>query len=193
MRKVEQREENFYSEFGKDDAFKLFCLTSLDIHLQSNRTEPDIVLGHLVFVWRLMEEALDRQFLSHSQDRIIRAGHPDIGDEGGSLWQDSSISRRRVSMSSNDRTHPPIQVPCERHFLRGSLCMHIDEDDFCLLPDFAHRPIGGLEGAVDWLHVCAALQVEDADLPFSTEVVNDVAVAAVLPRIVERAEDTLLF
>ena len=95
-------------------------------------------------------------------------------------------------MSSNDRTHPAVQMPGERHLLRGSFCMHIDKDYFRLLPDFAHRPIGGLERAVYRLHVGAALQVKDSDLPFSPEVVNDVAVTAVLARIVEGAEDTLL-
>src|SRR3989304_36019 len=111
MGKVQDGVASVRSEFWKDNAFKLSCLARLDIHLKGDPAEPHVMLGNLILVRCRMEEALDCQVLPHPDNRIVWTSHPDIRNESGPLWQDSSVCSWRVCMRSNDRADTTVEVP----------------------------------------------------------------------------------
>jgi len=69
----------------------------------------------------------DRLLLAHADDAAPRAGHPDVGDVGGSAGEYARVRGRDVRVRADDGGDAPVEVPAHRDLLAGRLGMHVDE------------------------------------------------------------------
>src|SRR5262249_46392762 len=147
------------------EALELEGLSSCGVGLDVDTAQADVVGGKLVLIGGLVEEALDRDLFFQADHGVIWSGHPYIRDVGGTAWKNSRIRGLDVSVRTEKRRDSPVEVPSERHLLRGGLRMHVDHDHGSLLAHLPDGPIRLLERAIKWLHVDPSLQVQHSGLP----------------------------
>src|ERR1041384_2629574 len=177
------------SERRVGEALELEGLSGGGVGLDVRPAQADVVGGKLVLVGGLMEEPLDRNFFLESDHRVVRPGHPHVGDVGGAAGKDPRVRRPDVGVGPQERGDPAVEMPSERHLFRGRLRVHVEHDHGRLLAHLADGPVGLLERAVERLHVDASLHVQHPGLSLLAEVVHDEAVAGILGRVIERTKD----
>ena len=82
--------------------------------------EPGVVLGGLVALVHVRDEAADRLLLAHADDAAARAGHADVGDVGGAAGQHARVGGRHVRVGADDRAHAAVEIPARARPSRSS-------------------------------------------------------------------------
>src|SRR5260221_10612574 len=78
-------------ERGVGEALELKGLSGGGLRLDVRPAQADVVRGKLVLVGGLVEESLDRNFFLESDHRVVRSGHPHVGDVGGPAGRNTSL------------------------------------------------------------------------------------------------------
>jgi len=108
----------------------------------------------------IVEKVFQDAVLFHADDRIVRAGHADVGDVGGPGGQHAEISRWDVRVRANHSGYLAIQVPAHGDFFRCGLGVHVDEDYFHLGRDVRELARGHAKRVLNRRHVGAALKIQ---------------------------------
>ena len=69
----------------------------------------------------------------HADDRIVRAGHADVGDVGRAAGQHARVGGLHVRVGADDGRDPAVEVPAHRDLLGGRLRVHVHDDDAALV------------------------------------------------------------
>ena len=75
------------------------------------------------------EESPERGLDLDADDRIVRAGHADVGQIRRALRQDAFVGGLHVRVRADDRRDLAVEVPAHRDLLRRRLGVEVDEDD----------------------------------------------------------------
>ena len=76
----------------------------------------------------LAQEARQRLVLRHADDRVVVAGHADVGDEGGAAGQNLMVGGGRMSMGADDEARAAVDEMAHRLLLARRLGMDVDHD-----------------------------------------------------------------
>lgn len=108
------------------------------------------------------EEAVEDQLRFDADDGVVRAGHADVGNVGGSSGQHAGVGGGDVGVGSEDGGDAPVEIPAEGALLAGGLGVDVEQDD--LRGQLADQLVGLAEGVVAGGHEDASLKVEDGVL-----------------------------
>ena len=78
-----------------------------------------------------------------AQDRVVRAGHADVGLIGRAVLEDLFVGRGDVGVRAEHGRDPAVEVAAQELLVAGRLGVDVDDDD----PRVAADP---LEDAVGW-------------------------------------------
>ncbi len=145
--------------FAEHDALDLMSSAGGTVRRRSGRRTSLDCLGRLEFSRHSGKKAGQDELFFHSDDRVVGAGHADVGLVGGAVGETRSsavgiwvwVPRRAVIR--------PSEVPAHGHFFAGGLAVQVEENDLC--GDLAEELVGFAEGIVTAGHEDAALQVHD--------------------------------
>ena len=99
-----------------------------------------------------------------AEDRVVRAGHADVGLIGGPLLEDLLVGRGDVRVRAEHGRDPAVEVAAEELLVAGRLGVDVDDDDAASSPPIrSSNAVGRAERAVDRLHEGPAEQREDGD------------------------------
>ncbi len=88
---------------------------------------PDVLVGGLEAVRHLGDQRAERVLDPHPEDALPRAGHADVGDEGGAFGEDAAVGGRHVGVGAEHRGDAAVEVPAHRHLLAGHLGVEVDD------------------------------------------------------------------
>ena len=66
----------------------------------------------------------------HPDNRVVRAGHAHIGDEGGAARQNALIGGGHVRVRADDGRDASVEIPAHGLLLAGGLGVNIHDDHF---------------------------------------------------------------
>lgn len=121
-----------------------------------------IPFGGLELARHSGEEAIEDELGFDPDDGVVRAGHADIGDEGGATGQQASVGGGNVGVGAHDGSDSAVEIPAEGDLFAGGFGVNVEQDDLC--GDFAEQLVGLAEGIVTGGHEDAALEIEDGVL-----------------------------
>ena len=76
-----------------------------------------------------VEKPPERRLDLDADDRIVRAGHADVGQIRRALRQDALVGRLHVRVRADHGRHLAVEVPAHGDLLRRRLGVEVDEDD----------------------------------------------------------------
>ena len=134
--------------------------TNLVDLMRENIEQPDA----LIDVTRLratgVRETEDGGVRVHADDRIPRAGHPDVGDIGGAFGQNDFIGCGNVRVRADNGGDPSVEIPAEGVLLGSRFGVEIDEDHLGF--DLRQNLVGKAKGVVALTHENSSLQIDDS-------------------------------
>src|SRR3990170_2317072 len=146
-----------------EDALDSPRLPRLLVHVHRHGVELRRPGGDLEAHRQRREEPFEDAFSIHADDAVPRAGHPDVGDVGGSLREDTLVRRLHVGMGADQCADLPVEIPAHRDLFARGLGVEVQDDDprplaypLDLRPHHAKR-------VIDLGHEHASLEVEHGD------------------------------
>ena len=98
-----------------------------------------------------VDEPSERGVDRHADDRIVRAGHADVGEVSRALGQDALVGGLDMRVRADNGGDAAVEMPAHGDFFGCRFGMEVDEDDARLRSqgvDFAQRPANGSSSGV---------------------------------------------
>jgi hypothetical protein len=108
--------------------------------------QADVALGDFEGDAGLKEETLEDPVGAHADDRIVGAGHADVGQQGGAAGQDALVAGGDVGVGADDGAHPAVEVEGDCLLFAGRLGVEVDEDDLHLGIELFEQAVSHQEG-----------------------------------------------
>ena len=157
------------------------------IAVDQDRTHLRIPFGRFELSWHSGEKAVEDKLRLDTDDRVVRARHANISNEGRSVRKDPGIRRRNVGVSPEHGGDAAVEVPAERDLFAGGLGMDVEK--YNLGCDLAEKFVGFAEGIIAGRHEDASLKIHDCVRLSVRKLTLVKAKAGCADRIVGRAED----
>ena len=87
-----------------------------------------------------------------AEDRVVRAGHADVGLIGGAVLEDLLVGGGDVGVRAEHGRDPAVEVAAQELLVAGRLGVDVDDDDPGVAADPLEDAVAGAERAVDRLH-----------------------------------------
>ena len=78
------------------------------------------------------EEAAEDKFFFNADDRVVGAGHADVGLVSGAAGEDAFVGGGDVGVGAENGGDAAVEVPTHGDFFAGGFGVEIDEDYFGL-------------------------------------------------------------
>jgi len=118
------------------------------VNVDDDGGETDVALGDFEGGVGLEEDALEDLVGAHADDRLVGAGHADVGQQGSAGGEDPLVGSGDVGVGADDGAHPAVEVEGERLLFARRLGVEVDEDDLHLGIELLHQAVGDQEGRV---------------------------------------------
>ena len=106
----------------------------------SDAHEPRVLVGGVVALVHLRDEATDRLLLDDADHAAARAGHADVRDVRRAAGQHARVGCRDVRVGADDRRHAAVEVPAHRDLLARRLGVEVDEHVVDAVAQLAQAP-----------------------------------------------------
>ena len=148
---------------GEHDASNCVCTASGAIAMDEGGAHLGIAFRGFELPGHTCQKACQDELALDADDGVVRAGHADVGLEGGAVVEEALVRGRDVGMGAEDGGDATVEVPAEGDLFRGGLGVDVEEDDFGsgLAADLGEKLVGLAEGIVAGGHENAALEVDD--------------------------------
>ena len=90
-----------------------------------------------------VDESLDDRAGLAAKNRVNRAAHAGIAQEGRALRQDAFVGGLHMGVRADDGRNRAVKIPAERDFLARRLAMHIDKNNRRFLAQARRAGPGG--------------------------------------------------
>src|SRR3989344_6923641 len=124
---AQQRGVGVYRVFFYADALDLTAAAGLFIEVEQHGAQRTRAFGDIEVRRKFLHQTREGFFDVHADNRVVTAGHADIGDVAGALGQDALVGGRHVRVGANDGAYTSVEVPAHAHLLARDLGVQIHE------------------------------------------------------------------
>ncbi len=136
---------------------------AVSVALDQHAFDPDVSFGRTEAHRHSCPHALDGRVGVDPDYRVVRAGHPRVGDRRRPAWLHAGVVRLHVRVRPHDRGHASVQPPGHRDLLARRLGVEVEEDDLRATARLLDELVHDLERALGRREEQPAEQVEDSD------------------------------
>jgi len=142
---------------AEHDAFDVVGAASGSVAGDEGGTHFGIAFGGLEFAGHSGEEAGEDELFFYADDRVVGAGHANVGLVGSAVGEDAFVGRGDVGVCTEQGSDAAVEIPAEGYFFARGFAVEVKKDD--LGGDFAEEFVGLTEGVIAGRHEDAALEV----------------------------------
>ena len=88
-----------------------------------------VALGGFELAGHAGEEALENHLGFDADDRVVGAGHADVGLEGGAVREDALVGRGDVGVGAEHGGDAAVEIPAECDLFTGGFGVEVEQDD----------------------------------------------------------------